>query len=176
LPPNALVAVSKGMRAVKLCTNKILQFLTEETANTCIMACKRGGWVGWFCHQSYRKDMLRVPGLLTDSAHTFNHLSVCQVCITERLWENGCSQLTDESPDQVAIHVSIKHRKRQPPILSNRTDRYFARHVTVSSRIKVCLQRAIWTELDWTDLQQVGPVTRRVHWARASTSLLGVCG
>jgi len=25
---NALVAVSKGMRAVKLCTNKILQFLT----------------------------------------------------------------------------------------------------------------------------------------------------
>jgi len=28
---NALVAVSKGMRAVKLCTNKILQFLTEIT-------------------------------------------------------------------------------------------------------------------------------------------------
>jgi len=26
--PNALVAVSKGMRAVKLCTNKIRQFLT----------------------------------------------------------------------------------------------------------------------------------------------------
>jgi len=26
--PNVLVAVSKGMRAVKLCTNKILQFLT----------------------------------------------------------------------------------------------------------------------------------------------------
>jgi len=26
--PNALVAVSKGLRAVKLCTNKILQFLT----------------------------------------------------------------------------------------------------------------------------------------------------
>ena len=26
--PNALVAVSKGMWAVKLCTNKILQFLT----------------------------------------------------------------------------------------------------------------------------------------------------
>jgi len=25
--PNALAAVSKGMRAVKLCTNKILQFL-----------------------------------------------------------------------------------------------------------------------------------------------------
>jgi len=25
--PNALVAVSKGMRAVKLCSNKILQFL-----------------------------------------------------------------------------------------------------------------------------------------------------
>jgi len=27
--PNALVAVSKGMWAVKLCANKILQFLTE---------------------------------------------------------------------------------------------------------------------------------------------------
>jgi len=26
--PNALVAASKGMWAVKLCTNKILQFLT----------------------------------------------------------------------------------------------------------------------------------------------------
>jgi len=26
--PNALVAVSNGMRAVKLCTNSILQFLT----------------------------------------------------------------------------------------------------------------------------------------------------
>jgi len=26
--PNALVAVSKGMHTVKLCTNKILQFLT----------------------------------------------------------------------------------------------------------------------------------------------------
>ena len=26
--PNVLVAVTKGMRAVKLCTNKILQFLT----------------------------------------------------------------------------------------------------------------------------------------------------
>jgi len=26
--PNALVVVSKGMWAVKLCTNKILQFLT----------------------------------------------------------------------------------------------------------------------------------------------------
>jgi len=26
--PNALVAISKGMRAVKLCTHKILQFLT----------------------------------------------------------------------------------------------------------------------------------------------------
>ena len=26
--PNALVAVSKGMQAVKLCTHKILQFLT----------------------------------------------------------------------------------------------------------------------------------------------------
>jgi len=29
--PNALAAVSKGMRAVKLCTNKILQFLTGGT-------------------------------------------------------------------------------------------------------------------------------------------------
>jgi len=27
---NALVAVSKGMWAVKLCTNKILQFLTAD--------------------------------------------------------------------------------------------------------------------------------------------------
>jgi len=26
--PNALVAISNGMRAVKLCNNKILQFLT----------------------------------------------------------------------------------------------------------------------------------------------------
>jgi len=26
--PNVLVAISKGMQAVKLCTNKILQFLT----------------------------------------------------------------------------------------------------------------------------------------------------
>jgi len=26
--PNVLFAISKGMRAVKLCTNKILQFLT----------------------------------------------------------------------------------------------------------------------------------------------------
>ena len=26
--PNALVAVSKGMRAVKLCTDRILQFVT----------------------------------------------------------------------------------------------------------------------------------------------------
>jgi len=31
--PNALVAVSKGMRAVKLCTNKLLQFLTGGAAN-----------------------------------------------------------------------------------------------------------------------------------------------
>ena len=29
--PNALVAASKGMRAVKLYTNKIIQFLTEDT-------------------------------------------------------------------------------------------------------------------------------------------------
>ena len=26
--PNALAAVSKSMRAVKLCTNKVIQFLT----------------------------------------------------------------------------------------------------------------------------------------------------
>ena len=38
--PNALVAVSKGMRAVKLCTNKIRQFLTGGAGwrrLTCIM-------------------------------------------------------------------------------------------------------------------------------------------
>jgi len=28
--PNALVAVNKGMRPVKLCTNRILQLLTED--------------------------------------------------------------------------------------------------------------------------------------------------
>jgi len=31
--PNVLVAISKGMRAVKLCTKKILQFLLEVQAN-----------------------------------------------------------------------------------------------------------------------------------------------
>jgi len=39
--PNALAAVSKGMRAVKLCTNKILQFLTGGAGwrrLTCILA------------------------------------------------------------------------------------------------------------------------------------------
>ena len=29
---NALAAVSKGMQAVKLCTNKILQFLTGDAS------------------------------------------------------------------------------------------------------------------------------------------------
>jgi len=39
---NALVAVSKGMRAVKLRTNKILQFLVPTTRElSCIMAVKR---------------------------------------------------------------------------------------------------------------------------------------
>jgi len=38
--PSALVAISKGMRAVKLCSNKILQFLTGVLANT-------GGPVQW---------------------------------------------------------------------------------------------------------------------------------
>jgi len=39
--PNALVAVSKGMWAVKLCTNKIVQFLTRGAGKhrlTCIMS------------------------------------------------------------------------------------------------------------------------------------------
>jgi len=41
--PNALVAVSKGIRAVKLCTNKILQFLTLGAGCrlTYLMAIKR---------------------------------------------------------------------------------------------------------------------------------------
>jgi len=42
-----LVAVSKGMRAVKLCTNIILQFLTRAAGQcrlTCIMAVKRWWW------------------------------------------------------------------------------------------------------------------------------------
>jgi len=44
---NAVVATSKGMRAVKLCTNKkILQFLTGDAGECritciCIMAVKR---------------------------------------------------------------------------------------------------------------------------------------
>ena len=49
--PNALVAVSKGMWAVKLCTNKIFQFITGGAGYhklTCIMAIKRVVcWLGW---------------------------------------------------------------------------------------------------------------------------------
>jgi len=40
---NALVAISKGTRAVKLCINKIIQFLTGGAGYsklTCIMAVK----------------------------------------------------------------------------------------------------------------------------------------
>ena len=46
LNPNTLVAISKGMRAVKLCTNKILPFLARDASwhrLTYIMAIKR-----WF--------------------------------------------------------------------------------------------------------------------------------
>ena len=42
IQPNALLAVSKGIRAVKLCSNKILQFLTNAGwPVTCKMAIKR---------------------------------------------------------------------------------------------------------------------------------------
>ena len=48
----ALVALSKGMRAGRLCTNKILQFLAGGAGQhrlTCVMAVKRVvDWVGWF--------------------------------------------------------------------------------------------------------------------------------
>ena len=39
-------------------------------------------------------------------------------------------------------------------------------------RLKVCSQRMNVTEVDWTDLQQVDPVTRRVHWSRASAAYI----
>ena len=39
--PIVLVAVSRGMQAVKLCTNEILQFLNGGRRLTCIMAVKR---------------------------------------------------------------------------------------------------------------------------------------
>ena len=52
--PDSLVAVSKGMWGVKLCSDsKILQLLTEVSANvlSCIMAVK---WLWWLIDQQHR--------------------------------------------------------------------------------------------------------------------------
>jgi len=56
---NVLTAISQDMQAVKVCSNKILQFLTEgasELRLTCIMAIQvfSSSWDGWpFGHNRY---------------------------------------------------------------------------------------------------------------------------
>jgi len=55
-----LVAVSKGMQAVKLCTNKIVQFLTGGAGwcrLTCIMAVKQVVW-GWLASLPINKPVM----------------------------------------------------------------------------------------------------------------------
>ena len=80
LNPNTLVAISKGMRAVKLCTNKILPFLAGDASwhrLTCIMAIKRWFLLLFVCECEWISFFFLatlIPGI------SGNKMAVCRCC------------------------------------------------------------------------------------------------
>ena len=89
-----VVAVSKGMWAVKLCTNKILQFLTGDASwcrLTCVMAVKR-----WFL-------VVDLYVWITNEYVLFPQiLSTGDVCLSHQDWLYGLLLL----PVLLSVHGS----------------------------------------------------------------------
>ena len=90
-------------------------------------------------------------------------------------WSRRCFQTAELTDTDTHTHTQRerereRERERARCICINIAMR--PKYVTLSLRIEQVGVKACSQHMNWTDLQQVDPVARRVHWSRASMSRL----